>query len=119
MEQKAINPSAGTKKEVQIKLKNKDLKTLKLVDLKKISKEIGIKGVSNLKKDSIIDLIEKSISEKVTRKKSPEKKSPEKESSAKKSPQKESSAKKSAVKKSPAKKSSAKKSPEKESSAKK
>ena len=86
MEQKAINPSAGTKKEVQIKLRNKDLKTLKLVDLKKISKEIGIKGVSNLKKDSIIDLIEKSISEKVTRKKSSAKKS-----SAKKSTEKESS----------------------------
>ena len=81
MEQKAINPSAGTKKEVQIKLRNKDLKTLKLVDLKKISKEIGIKGVSNLKKDSIIDLIEKSISEKVTIKKS----STAKKSSAKKS----------------------------------
>ena len=78
MEQKAINPSAGIKKEVQIKLRNKDIKTLKLVELKKISKEIGIKGVSNLKKDSIVDLIEKAISEKVTKKRSPSKKSTEK-----------------------------------------
>tara|TARA_B100001250_G_scaffold133033_1_gene113720 strand:- start:1855 stop:4026 length:2172 start_codon:yes stop_codon:yes gene_type:complete len=121
MEQKTINPPAGTKKEVQEKLINKDLKTLKLVDLKKISKEIGIKGVSNLKKDSIIDLIEKSVSEKVTKKKSAAKKSPEKKTLAKKSTAKKSTAKKSPEKKSPEKKTPekktlAKKSPKKESS---
>ena len=99
MEQKTINPPAGTKKEMQIKLRNKDLKTLKLVELKKISKKIGIKGVSNLKKDSIIDLIEKSISEKVSKKKSPAKKSTAKKSTVKKSSAKKSAAKKSAAKK--------------------
>ena len=110
MEQKTINPPAGTKKEMQIKLRNKDLKTLKLVELKKISKKIGIKGVSNLKKDSIIDLIEKSISEKVSKKKSPAKKSTAKKSTAKKSAAKKSTAKKSPAKKSPAKKSTVKES---------
>tara|TARA_Y100001970_G_scaffold8326_1_gene9704 strand:+ start:33490 stop:35706 length:2217 start_codon:yes stop_codon:yes gene_type:complete len=123
MEEKAINPSAGTKKEVQIKLKNKDLKTLKLVDLKKICKEFGLKGVSNLKKDFLIDLIEKSISEKVKKKKTAEKKSstkksPAKKSSTKKSPVKKSTANKSSTKKSPAKKSTANKSSTKKSTAK-
>ena len=61
MEENAIIPSAGIIKEVQKKIKNKEFKTLKLVELKKISKEIGLKGTSKLKKDSLIKLIKESI----------------------------------------------------------
>ena len=46
MEEKAINPPAGIVKEVQKKIKNKELNTLKLIDLKKISRQIGIKGIN-------------------------------------------------------------------------
>ena len=79
MEEKAIDQSAGIFKEVQKKLKNKELKTLKLIDLKEISKEIGLKGTSNLRKDALINLINKTlsnmnVSRKVTKKKSEEKK---------------------------------------------
>jgi len=94
MEEKAINPPAGVVKEVQKKVKNKELNTLKLIDLKKISRQIGIKGVSNLKKDSLIDLIKRTVSDKINVKKSPAKKSPAKKSPAKKSPAKKSPAKK-------------------------
>ena len=79
MEEKAIDQSAGIFKEVQKKLKNKELKTLKLIDLKEISKEIGLKRTSNLRKDALINLINKTlsnlnVSRKVTKKKSEEKK---------------------------------------------
>ena len=54
MEEKAINPSAGIIKEVQKKIKNKELNSLKLIELKNLSKQIGIKTVSKLKKDSLV-----------------------------------------------------------------
>ena len=74
MEEKTINPSAGIIKEVQEKVKNKEFNSLKLIELKKISKQIGIKGVSKLKKDSLINLIKKTVSDKNNVKKTPVKK---------------------------------------------
>ena len=73
MEEKAINPSAGIIKEVQKKIKNKELNSLKLIELKNLSKQIGIKTVSKLKKDSLINLIKKTVSDKDTVKKTPTK----------------------------------------------
>ena len=93
MEEKAIDQSAGKLKEVQKKLKNKELKSLNLIDLKKISKEIGLKGISNLKKDVIINLIKKSLSNQIPLKKSPKKKSEEKKIITKKTLEKKTSSK--------------------------
>ena len=93
MEEKAIDQSAGKLKEVQKKLKNKELKSLNLIDLKKISKEIGLKGISNLKKDVIINLIKKSLSNQIPLKKSQKKKSEEKKIITKKTLEKKTSSK--------------------------
>ena len=74
MEEKTINPSAGIIKEAQGKVENKELNSLKLIELKKLSKQIGIKAISKLKKDSLINLIKKTISDKDTVNKTPVKK---------------------------------------------
>jgi len=74
MEEKTINPSAGKIKEDQGKVENKELNSLKLIELKKLSKQIGIKAISKLKKDSLINLIKKTISDKDTVNKTPVKK---------------------------------------------
>mgnify|MGYP001175754293 CR=1 FL=1 len=93
MEEKAIDQSAGKLKEVQKKLKSKELKSLNLADLKKISKEIGLKGISNLKKDVIINLIKKSLSNQIPLRKSQKKKSEEKKIITKKTLEKKTSSK--------------------------
>ena len=84
MEKKAIIPSAGIIKEVQKKIKNKQFKTLKLVELKKISKEIGLKGTSKLKKDYLINLIKEFIANDESNKKTTSKTTLKKESTSKK-----------------------------------
>ena len=84
MEEKAIIPSAGIIKEVQKKIKNKQFNTLKLVELKKISKEIGLKGTSKLKKDYLINLIKEFIANDESNKKTTSKTTLKKESTSKK-----------------------------------
>ena len=84
MEEKTIIPSAGIIKEVQKKIKNKEFNTLKLVELKKISKEIGLKGTSKLKKDYLINLIKEFIANDESDKKSTPKITLKKESTSKK-----------------------------------
>ena len=84
MEKKAIIPSAGIIKEVQKKIKNKQFNTLKLVELKKISKEIGLKGTSKLKKDYLINLIKEFIANDESNKKTTSKTTLKKESTSKK-----------------------------------
>lgn len=69
MEKKTINPSAGTIKEVQKMINKKKLKSLKLNELKNLAKKIGIKGFSKLKKDLLLDLIEKTTSKETSSKK--------------------------------------------------
>tara|TARA_Y100000741_G_scaffold227662_1_gene173892 strand:- start:1178 stop:3307 length:2130 start_codon:yes stop_codon:yes gene_type:complete len=95
MEEKAIDQSAGIFKEVQKKLKNKELKNLKLIDLKEISKEIGLKGISNLRKSSLINLINNTLSTSLNSPRKARKKgSKEKKITSKKNLQTKSSSKK-------------------------
>jgi len=94
MEEKAIDQSAGIFKEVQKKLKNKELKTFKLIDLKEISKEIGLKRTSNLRKDALINLINKTLSSLNASKKVKKKKSEGKKIISKKNLQKKTSSNK-------------------------
>ena len=94
MEEKAIDQSAGIFKEVQKKLKNKELKTFKLIDLKEISKEIGLKRTSTLRKDALINLINKTLSSLNASKKVKKKKSEGKKIISKKNLQKKTSSNK-------------------------